>query len=123
MRHQLIKHLFYHLPPNPIPLPKFFRPAQEVPRCWDGLYLVATHTPGLSATQLARQMGCSYKTAWFLLHRLRRAMVNETRSRLAGQVEADEVIVGGPVRGKKGPGRDRSRTQHAGLWRGGSDRL
>jgi transposase-like protein len=67
-------------------------------------YLVATHTPGLSATQLARQMGCGYKTAWFLLHRLRRAMVNEIRSRLNGRVEADEVIIGGPVRGKKGRG-------------------
>jgi len=67
-------------------------------------YLVATHTPGMSATQLQRQMGCSYKTSWYLLHRLRRAMVNETRSRLSGRVEADEVIIGGPVRGKKGRG-------------------
>src|ERR1019366_5540717 len=67
-------------------------------------YLVATHTPGMSATQLQRQMGCSYKTAWFLLHRLRRAMVNETRSRLQGRIEADEVIIGGPVRGKRGRG-------------------
>jgi hypothetical protein len=40
-------------------------------------YLVATHTPGMSATQLRRQMGCSYKTAWFLLQRLRRGMVNK----------------------------------------------
>jgi hypothetical protein len=69
-----------------------------------GTYLVATHTPGLSATQLQRQMGCSYKTAWFLLQRLRRAMVNEGRSPLAGRIEADEVIVGGPVRGKTGRG-------------------
>lgn len=67
-------------------------------------YLVATHTPGMSATQLQRQMGCSYKTAWYLLHRLRRAMVNETRSPLRGCVEADEVIIGGPVRGKRGRG-------------------
>jgi len=43
-------------------------------------YLVATHTPGMSGTQLQRQMGCSYKTAWYLLHRFRRSMVNESRS-------------------------------------------
>lgn len=65
-------------------------------------YLVATHTPGLSAKQLERQIGCQYKTAWFLLHRLRRAMVNDARSRLRGSVEGDETIIGGPVRGKRG---------------------
>jgi len=65
-------------------------------------YLVTTHTPGLSAKQLERQIGCRYQTAWFLLHRLRRAMVNEVRSKLRGFVEADETIVGGPVRGKRG---------------------
>lgn len=67
-------------------------------------YLVATHTPGMSAKQLQRQIGCQYKTAWFMLHRLRRAMVNDTRSRLTGDVEADETIIGGPVRGKRGRG-------------------
>ena len=65
---------------------------------------MATHTPGMSGTQLQRQMGCSYKTAWYLLHRLRRGMVNESRSPLRGRVEADEVIIGGPVRGKTGRG-------------------
>src|ERR1017187_7878811 len=88
-------------------------------------YLVATLTPGMSAKQLQRQLGCRYQTAWFVLHRLRRGMVSDTRSRLAGRVEADEerrgmvsdtrsrlagrveadeVIVGGPVRGKRGRG-------------------
>ena len=60
--------------------------------------------PGMSGTQLQRQMGCSYKTAWYLLHRLRRSMVNESRSLLRERVEADEVIIGGPVRGKTGRG-------------------
>ena len=75
-------------------------------------YLVATHTPGLSGTQLQRQMGCSYKTAWYLLHRLRRGMVNENRSPLCGRVEADEAIIGGPVSGKTGRGvtQDDNRT-------------
>ncbi len=65
-------------------------------------YLVTTHTPGFSAKQLQRQIRCKYKTAWFMLHRLRRAMVNETRSQLGGFVEADETIIGGPVKGKRG---------------------
>jgi len=67
-------------------------------------YLVATHTPGLSAKQLQRQLGCSYKTAWYMLHRLRRAMVNQARSKLRGVVEADETIVGGVVEGFTGRG-------------------
>jgi transposase-like protein len=67
-------------------------------------YLVSTHTPGLSAKQLQRQLGCSYKTAWYMLHRLRRGMVNETRSPLQGLVEADETIIGGPVKGFAGRG-------------------
>ena len=65
-------------------------------------YLVSTLTPGISAKQLQRQIGCRYQTAWFLLHRLRRAMVNEARLKLRGFVEADETIVGGPVSGKRG---------------------
>ena len=67
-------------------------------------YLVATHTPGFSAKQLERQIGCAYRTAWFMLHRLRRAMVSDARSRLEGSIEADETIVGGPVKGKRGRG-------------------
>ena len=67
-------------------------------------YLVATHTPGFSAKQFERQIGCAYRTAWFMLHRLRRAMVSDTRSRLEGDIEADETIVGGSVTGKRGRG-------------------
>ena len=73
-------------------------------------YLVATHTPGMSAKQLQRQMGCSYKTAWSLLHRLRCAMVNEARTKLHGTIEADETIIGGPVRDKRGRGVIRAAT-------------
>ena len=62
------------------------------------------HTPGFSAKQLERQIGCAYRTAWFMLHRLRRAMVSDARSRLEGDVEADETIVGGPIKGKRGRG-------------------
>lgn len=67
-------------------------------------YLVATHTPGLSAKRLQRQLACSYKTAWYMLHRPRLGMVNEARSPLRGVVEADETILGGAVEGLKGRG-------------------
>ncbi len=53
-------------------------------------YLVTTHTPGLSAVQLQRQLGLSYETAWALLHKLRRAMVNPEREALKDKVEVDE---------------------------------
>ncbi|MDP8287021.1 MAG: IS1595 family transposase [Candidatus Electryonea clarkiae] len=67
-------------------------------------YLVTTHTPGFSAKQLERQLGCQYRTAWFMLHRLRRSMVNDSRSKLTGDVEVDETIIGGPVKGTRGRG-------------------
>ena len=68
-------------------------------------YMVATHTPGLSAKQLQRYLGTSsYETAWYLLQRFRRAMVSANRMPLSGTVEADETFVGGPSKGKKGRG-------------------
>src|SRR3989442_1954697 len=65
-------------------------------------YLVTTHTPGLSAVQLQRQLGLSYETAWGLLHKLRRAMVNPEREALKDKVEVDETYLGGPEAGLKG---------------------
>lgn len=68
-------------------------------------YLVSTLTPGISALQLHRQLGLgSYRTAWYMLSRLRRGMVNDKRDKLNGVVEADEAIVGGPANGKVGRG-------------------
>ena len=68
-------------------------------------YLVSTLTPGISALQLQRQIGISgYHNAWHLLHRLRRGMVNDNRKKLSGLVEADETLIGGPAKGKKGRG-------------------
>lgn len=68
-------------------------------------YLVATLTPGISALQLQRQLGLgSYRTVWFVLNRLRKGMVNDTRTPLSGIVEADETIIGGPVKTKRGRG-------------------
>lgn len=68
-------------------------------------YFVSTLTPGISALQLQRQLGLgSYRSAWFMLGRLRKAMVNENRQKLNGLIEVDEAHVGG--RGRARPGRD-----------------
>ncbi len=58
-------------------------------------YLVTTHTPGMSALQLQRQLGIGrYETAWTMLHKLRRAMFRPERERLGGKVEVDETYIG-----------------------------
>jgi transposase-like protein len=68
-----------------------------------GAYLVATHTPGISAVQLKRQLGLSrYETAWLMLQKLRRAMVAPEREPLKREVEVDEFFVGGVEDGTHG---------------------
>ena len=59
-------------------------------------YLMATLTPGISAVQLQRQLGLgSYRTAWTMLHKLRKATVGPAREKLHGKVEVDDTYVGG----------------------------
>ena len=66
-------------------------------------YLVTTHTPGLSALQLQRQLGIDrYETAWAMLHKLRRAMVRPDRELLKAHVEVDETYLGGLEAGLRG---------------------
>ena len=65
-------------------------------------HLVATHSNGISALQLQAKLGIgSYKSAWFLLHRLRKAMVDPNRDPLTGVVEIDEFTI--PYRTKNEP--------------------
>src|SRR6267154_1897331 len=57
-------------------------------------YLMATHSNGISAVQLQRQLAFgSYKTAWLLCAKLRRSMLAPGRSPLAGLVEVDETEI------------------------------
>ncbi len=57
-------------------------------------YLMATHSNGISALQLQKQLALgSYKTAWLLCAKLRRAMVAPGRQPLAGLVEVDETTI------------------------------
>jgi predicted RNA-binding Zn-ribbon protein involved in translation (DUF1610 family) len=65
-------------------------------------HLLATHSNGMSALQLQAKLGLgSYKTAWLLLHKLRRSMVDPDRTLLEGDVEVDETTI--PFRTKDDP--------------------
>lgn len=50
---------------------------------------------GLSAKQMQRDLGVGYQTAWYLCHRIRKAMEDGELPQLTGIVEADETFVGG----------------------------
>jgi hypothetical protein len=56
-------------------------------------HLLATHSNGMSARQLADQLGVTYKTAWLLTQKLRRAMVDPNRDLLEGVVEVDQTEI------------------------------
>jgi transposase-like protein len=61
-------------------------------------YLLCESRKGMSANQMKRQLGVSYKTAWYLCHRIRAAMLETAPEKLGGIVEIDETYVGGKAR-------------------------
>jgi transposase-like protein len=75
------------------PLPVWFR----------AMWWVTTQKNGASALGLQRVLGLrKYKTAWTMLHKLRRAMVRPGRDLLTGRIEVDESYVGGEEEGLPG---------------------
>jgi len=67
------------------------------------MWHVTSQKNGVSALGLQRVLGLgSYKTAWAMLHKLRRAMVRPGRDRLRGVVEVDETYWGGKEEGVAG---------------------
>ena len=67
------------------------------------MWLATLQKSGISALGLQRALGLgNYKTAWAMLHKLRRAMVRPGRDRLTGVVEVDEAYWGGEETGVRG---------------------
>ena len=71
-----------------IPLGKWFA----------AIYLMCASKKGISAHQIHRTLGITYKSAWFMCHRIREAMKDRSFDLLSGVVEADETYVGGKSR-------------------------
>src|SRR5881227_3143365 len=64
------------------------------------IYLMIESKKGISACQVQRTLRITYKTAWFLCHRIRAAMREVSADRLKGIVEIDETYIGGKSHGK-----------------------
>src|SRR5438046_546033 len=73
---------------SPLPLQKW------LPALW----LLTNCKNGISSYELARALGVTQKTGWFMLSRLRLALQSEDGGKLNGAIEADETFIGGKAR-------------------------
>src|SRR5438093_1799906 len=62
------------------------------------MWLIVNAKNGISSYEIARSLGVTQKTAWFMLHRIRLAMQDATSGKLSGDVEVDETYIGGKAR-------------------------
>ncbi len=62
------------------------------------MWLIANCKNGISSYELARDLGVTQKTAWFMLHRIRLAMQTKSFDKMGGEVEVDETFIGGKAR-------------------------
>jgi transposase len=67
------------------------------------MFLMSSTKTGISAKQLQRELGVTYKTAWRMFKEVRKLMTDNVNP-LAGQVEVDETYIGGKRAGKRGRG-------------------
>ena len=78
-------------------------------------WLLTNCKNGISSYEIARDVKVSQKAAWFMLHRIRLAMQDETfGSKLSGEVEVDETYIGGAARNMHKSKRERRITQTGG---------
>ncbi|MYC39950.1 MAG: IS1595 family transposase [Candidatus Dadabacteria bacterium] len=84
------------------------------------MYLFSASRHGISAKELQRQLGVTYKTAWRMAHEIRKYMAQvDDENPLDGEVEADETYIGGKRPGKRGRGADGKAVVFGMMERGG----
>jgi transposase-like protein len=71
------------------------------------VWLTANSKNGISSHELARALGVTQKSSWFMLHRIRLAMQTGSFLRMSGEVEVDETYIGGKARNMHAADRKR----------------
>jgi transposase-like protein len=66
------------------------------------IYIFLSHKKGISSVQLAKDIGVTQKTAWFMLHRIRHNFENLFNVRFEKEIQVDETYVGGKNRKRNG---------------------
>ena len=81
------------------------------------MWMIANCKNGVSSYEMARDLGVTQKTAWFMLGRIREAMQDKSATKLSGEVEVDESFIGGKARNMH-----RARRSEAITGTGGTDK-
>jgi transposase-like protein len=83
----------------------FERSKLPLSKWWLAMHLMAASKKGMSAHQMSRMLGISYKSTWFMMHRIREAMRSKNAAPMGGigqQVQADETYYGNTSKRAKG---------------------
>lgn len=83
---------------SPLGLDKWFVAVWSIANCRNGI----------SSHELGRAIGVTQKTAWFMLHRIRKAMETDSFNKLDGEVESDEAYIGGLSRNMHAKRREKT---------------
>jgi len=78
------------------------------------IYLITAHKKGISSHQLAKDLGVTQKTAWFILQRVRAMLKDKAPQMLSSVVEIDETYVGGKAGNKHAKERKKLREKGTG---------
>jgi len=78
--------------------------------------MLAGARSGISSCEIARALGITQKSAWFLMHRIRYVMETGSMEKMTGEIEVDETAVGGAERFKH-----QNKRSHVGGGMGGNE--
>lgn len=79
------------------------------------IWMLTNCKNGISSYEIGRSLGVTQKTAWFMMHRIRLALQDETGGKLGGEVEADETYIGGAARNMHKSKRERKNIGKGGI--------